>query len=73
MRELSGFMLIIALLNVARGLYGALIVEEPVAADVDRDEVLILDDWLLDPKTAQIDPEFEAPTIAVTPAAGAIT
>ena len=47
--------------QVARGLYGALIVEEPVAADVDRDEVLILDDWLLDPKTAQIDPEFEAP------------
>ncbi len=47
--------------QVARGLYGALIVEEPVASDVDRDEVLILDDWLLDPKTAQIDPEFEAP------------
>ncbi|WP_099827659.1 multicopper oxidase family protein [Oceaniglobus indicus] len=44
--------------QVARGLYGALIVEEPEAADVDRDEVLILDDWLLDPETAQIDPDF---------------
>jgi FtsP/CotA-like multicopper oxidase with cupredoxin domain len=47
--------------QVARGLYGALIVDEPDAPDVDRDEVLVLDDWLLDPKTAQIDAEFEAP------------
>ena len=44
--------------QVARGLYGALIVEEAEATDVDRDEVLILDDWLLDPETAQIDPDF---------------
>ncbi|MCG7860503.1 multicopper oxidase domain-containing protein, partial [Flavihumibacter sediminis] len=36
--------------QVARGLYGALIVEEPIAPDVDRDEVLILDDWLLNPE-----------------------
>jgi len=47
--------------QVARGLYGVLIVEEPDAPDVDRDEVLVLDDWLLDPETAQIDLEFEAP------------
>ncbi|UWP97047.1 multicopper oxidase family protein (plasmid) [Aliiroseovarius crassostreae] len=47
--------------QVARGLYGALIVDEPDAPDVDRDEVLVLDDWLLDPKTAQIDTKFEAP------------
>jgi len=47
--------------QVARGLYGALIVEEPEAPDVDREEILILDDWLLNPETAQIDPEFEAP------------
>ena len=46
--------------QVARGLYGALIVEEPDGPDVDRDEVLVLDDWLLDPETAQIDPDFAA-------------
>ena len=44
--------------QVARGLYGALIVEEAEAPEVDREEVLILDDWLLDPETAQIDPDF---------------
>lgn len=44
--------------QVARGLYGALIVEEPEAPDIDREDVLILDDWLLDPGTAQIDPDF---------------
>jgi FtsP/CotA-like multicopper oxidase with cupredoxin domain len=47
--------------QVARGLSGALIVEEPEAPDVDRDEVLMLDDWLLDPETAQIDPDFSQP------------
>lgn len=46
--------------QVARGLYGALIVEESETPDVDRDEVLILDDWLLDPETAQIDPDFSS-------------
>lgn len=44
--------------QVARGLYGALIVEEAEAPEVDREEVLILDDWLLDPETAQINPDF---------------
>lgn len=46
--------------QVARGLYGALIVEEAEAPDVDRDEVLVLDDWLLNPDTAQVDTDFEA-------------
>lgn len=46
--------------QVARGLYGALIVEEPDALDIDREEVLILDDWLIDPDTGQIEGEFEA-------------
>ncbi|SDL65196.1 multicopper oxidase family protein [Aliiruegeria lutimaris] len=40
--------------QVARGLQGALIVEEPEAPDVDRDEVLVLDDFRLDPETGQI-------------------
>ena len=47
--------------QVARGLYGALIVEEDEAPEVDREEVLILDDWLLDPETAQIDSDFASP------------
>lgn len=47
--------------EVARGLYGALIVEEPIAPDVDREELLILDDWLLNPETAQLDPDFASP------------
>ena len=39
--------------QVARGLSGALIVEEADAPEVDRDEVLVLDDWLLNPEDAQ--------------------
>ncbi|KIN76951.1 multicopper oxidase family protein [Sulfitobacter mediterraneus] len=46
--------------QVARGLHGALIVEEPEPIDIDRDEVLILDDWLVDPETAQIADTFRA-------------
>ncbi|UWQ90390.1 multicopper oxidase family protein [Rhodobacteraceae bacterium M382] len=46
--------------QVARGLYGALIVEEADGPDVDREEVLVLDDWLLNPESAQIDPDFAA-------------
>lgn len=42
--------------QVARGLYGALVVEKPDAPEVDRDEVRILDNWFLNPDTAQIDP-----------------
>ena len=33
--------------QMARGLYGALIVEEPAPPPVDRDEVLLIDDWRL--------------------------
>lgn len=33
--------------QLARGLYGALIVEEPEPPSVDRDEVLLIDDWRL--------------------------
>ena len=32
---------------MARGLYGALIVEEVVPPEVDRDEILLIDDWRL--------------------------
>lgn len=46
--------------QVARGLHGALIVEESEPLDIDREEVLILDDWLLDPETAQIADTFGA-------------
>ena len=46
--------------QVARGLYGALIVEETDAPDVDREDVLVMDDWRLDPATAQIDSDFGA-------------
>ena len=33
--------------QMARGLYGALVVEEHAPPEVDRDEVLLLDDWRL--------------------------
>ena len=33
--------------QMARGLYGALVVEEPEPPFVDRDEVLLIDDWRL--------------------------
>jgi len=46
--------------QVARGLQGALIVEEPELIDIDREEVLILDDWRIDPETAQIADTFGA-------------
>jgi len=46
--------------QVARGLHGALIVEEPDPLDIDHDDVLILDDWLIDPETAQIADTFGA-------------
>lgn len=46
--------------QVARGLHGALVVKEPEEIDVDRDEVLVIDDWLIDPETAQIAGNFGA-------------
>ena len=47
--------------QVARGLSGALIVEESAPPDVDRDEVLMLDDWLLDPETGSFAGNFGNP------------
>jgi FtsP/CotA-like multicopper oxidase with cupredoxin domain len=44
--------------QVSRGLYGALIVEEAEAPEIDREEVLILDDWLVDPETSQLYDSF---------------
>jgi FtsP/CotA-like multicopper oxidase with cupredoxin domain len=46
--------------QVARGLYGALIVEEANGPDIDREEVLVLDDWQLDPETSQLHDDFFA-------------
>ena len=43
--------------QVARGLYGALIVEEATSPDIDREEVLILDDWRLQ-EDGQLIPDF---------------
>ncbi len=45
--------------QMARGLYGALIVEEPHPPEVDRDEVLLIDDWRLT-DDASIDESFGA-------------
>ncbi|PSL18724.1 multicopper oxidase family protein [Shimia abyssi] len=44
--------------QVARGLYGALIIEEPDAPEVDYDLTVVLDDWRLT-ETAQISDDFE--------------
>lgn len=44
--------------QVERGLYGALIVEEPESPEVEADHVLILDDWRLD-ESAQIIGDFD--------------
>ncbi|MEY8841168.1 multicopper oxidase family protein, partial [Cribrihabitans sp. XS_ASV171] len=45
--------------QVARGLYGPLVVEEAEAPDVDDDVVLMLDDWRLDPETVMIADDFD--------------
>jgi len=47
--------------QVARGLSGTLIVEEPDAPEVDGDEVLVLGDWLLTPEDAQFMEPFGHP------------
>ncbi|CUH80631.1 multicopper oxidase family protein [Tropicibacter naphthalenivorans] len=47
--------------QVARGLSGVLIVDEATPPDVDRDEVLMLDDWLLDPDTGSFVEPFTHP------------
>lgn len=46
--------------QVARGLHGALVVEEAEPPEVDRDTVLVLDDWRLDPDSLQITDDFAA-------------
>ena len=45
--------------QVARGLYGPLIVEEVDGPDIDHDLTLTLDDWRLDPETGQITDDFD--------------
>ena len=47
--------------QVARGLAGALIVEEAEPPEVDRDEVILFDDWLLNPEDAQFMEPFNHP------------
>ncbi len=49
--------------QVTRGLAGALIVEEAAPPDVDRDEVLLLSDWLLDPETGAFQEPFDHPML----------
>ena len=46
--------------QIGRGLYGALIVEEPEQLNFDRDITWVLDDWRLDPE-AQIIGDFDNP------------
>ncbi|MCE8521150.1 multicopper oxidase family protein [Ruegeria pomeroyi] len=45
--------------QVARGLYGPLIVDEPSAPDIDGEWVLVLDDWRLDPETGALAGDFD--------------
>jgi FtsP/CotA-like multicopper oxidase with cupredoxin domain len=49
--------------QIARGLYGALIVEEREPPTVDRDVVWVLSDWELD-REARLDEEFRNPMAA---------
>lgn len=43
--------------QISRGLAGVLVVDEPTPPDVDRDEVIVLDDWRMTPE-AQIHASF---------------
>ncbi|WP_158086737.1 multicopper oxidase family protein, partial [Brevirhabdus pacifica] len=45
--------------QMARGLYGPLIIDEETPPDVDRDLILTLDDWRLDQTTAAIAGGFD--------------
>jgi FtsP/CotA-like multicopper oxidase with cupredoxin domain len=47
--------------QVGRGLSGPLIIDEATPPDVDRDEVLMLNDWLLDPETGAFSEPFSHP------------
>lgn len=46
--------------QLERGLYGALIVEEPEAIDIDRDVLLVIDDWRLTPGGAVDEATFRS-------------
>ncbi len=46
--------------QLARGLYGALVVEEADPPAVDRDDVLLIDDWRLDDQGSLNEPTFGA-------------
>ncbi len=45
--------------QVARGLYGPLIIDEPSPPDADRDLPLLMDDWKLSPETFEIKDDFD--------------
>ncbi len=45
--------------QVGRGLYGTLIVDENEKIDIDREEILVIDDWRIDPETGQIYSNFD--------------
>ena len=45
--------------QVARGLYGPLIIEEHLPPDIDQDITLLIDDWKLDPETVEILDDFD--------------
>ena len=45
--------------QIARGLFGPLIVDEADGPDIDHDMTLMLDDWRLDPETGQIIDDFD--------------
>ena len=46
--------------QLARGLYGVLIVDEPEPVDIDRDVLLVLDDWRLTPASAVDEATFRS-------------
>ncbi|MFC6687711.1 multicopper oxidase family protein [Jhaorihella thermophila] len=45
--------------QVERGLHGVLVVEEPEPPELDHDLPLVIDDWRLDPETAQLIAGFD--------------
>jgi FtsP/CotA-like multicopper oxidase with cupredoxin domain len=44
--------------QIERGLHGTLVVEEPTPQPWSQDAVWVVDDWLLDQQTVEIDPDF---------------
>ena len=45
--------------QIARGLYGAIVVEDPAEPDYPVDAVWLVDDWLVD-DSGQLDPDFDS-------------